>query len=89
MAQNFKETAHLKTDTAKYSENLSKIVGEKKQFCDDCGFRFSFCKCATSKDQDPSSVEPSPCASEELLDSVIPVANAVASWLAPLIQPQS
>lgn len=30
MAQNFKETAHLKTDQEKYSEGWDRIFGKKK-----------------------------------------------------------
>lgn len=46
MSQFFHETAHNKTDLKKFGENLESIFGQKpKEFCDDCGFRFSYCEC--------------------------------------------
>lgn len=56
MAQSFHETAHNRTDLKKFQEGITRVFGEKpKEFCDDCGFRFSYCECnLDEKKEDPS-----------------------------------
>lgn len=50
MGQGFHETAHNHVDLKKFKENYVAVFGEKpKEFCDDCGFRFSYCECSLDK----------------------------------------
>lgn len=34
-----------------YQENLEKIFGEKKRYCDTCGKTFSWCQCGEPDDK--------------------------------------
>ena len=46
MGQFVIENAHNRTDLKKYHEEHKRIFGEKPpEFCDECGFRFSYCEC--------------------------------------------
>lgn len=47
------EKAEFNIDQEKFDENMDRIFGEpEKKFCDECGFRFSFCKCPKEENKE-------------------------------------
>lgn len=45
MGQFVKENAHLRQDDELLSQELKRIFGEKKEFCDKCDKRLAWCEC--------------------------------------------
>lgn len=58
MSQFFHETAHNKTDLAKYGEGIERIFGKKKDDYCECGFKPAFCECNLDDEKENEDAVP-------------------------------